>query len=1463
MNDNESYQAGQALRELISKIGSDVVGGAKEIASHPVKSFISTARGAVGGTAKGLSTLFNIFSAPYRMLPDFMLPPGGKEDFKKIGSSLYNIGKKIEGQPETPTQKFLTTDIGETLPALIPAVRVTEATTAFGGRIPLLGKLLSSGASRVGLDLAFANQLLLDPNSTEEGREIINRIEQFKNNYLGGVLGYITFGAAGKVLGKVGEPISKAVRIPTEKVFTSIQKGITEDYFKTLSPIMPDILKRTDILTMALDSMAKKIVKEGETLDQYELQSIASRDFLDILQGKKDVTPIFNTDFWKEVAKKYGLSEENYPVEITLPVKKVDTEAIKSGVAGLLKSPPELVNEFKDFLIQTAKEQALVNDNAFAENLSVINMMTEDLEKKGYSVNQSQVINFIDRATQFLREDRRFKDSVSSRDVLTSTYNEVKDRLQDHFTDLQRLKLYLGRFGEENGYNAWETYLRHKGIGTDVVFDELRRAGLAGEDELLSPSRIIEIANSIPTKSNIPKVIPPEPFNIEEEAKKLLTPKEKIVETPYVVPKSVAEKTELQSLLEKEKTITENATDNVISNLPVDKQIEYKTVKGIIEQAPIPEEDKISVSKFYDNLYLVSSVDSKDVPQLLNTLDAIKSQSRVWIDEIKTIANYDLDNGSKKTTSIASIIEGLKDFLSGKPFLRDWVSTQNKLTSAKLGKPAAYLSFMYSNVNPIRFLSEKTRDAVINLIPKEERSIFAKAYEEGKIDTLSEGSQKAAQIWKAYSDTILDIINDLRLELGKDPIPKIDRYFPRQLTQVLVDAMNDAVKKDTLFTPEGTNHLLSRTLDSLGQLHSNNPEIALKEYVRQTNFHTDYLLKELINRETRHWDEDLKEQLLHGLRSNTPSLTGKEADFFVADLFTKPAKAVENALNKSGIIHTIERVPISDELKEAVLASPDLSSNPGIKALLDKGYWDLRAVNEESVYNTIRKAMVLPSLAKLMLNTSFTLVNMTQTAQEVFKMGGGSSITDILKGYTKGYIAYPLRGIIKFVAPEFVEDLERTASLGRALGYIEGRFGVYGEGMSLLDHFGKIGRLLSANIKLTELGNRISSHYAFLSRIQRKMPDLSPEEARVLASNLSAFVNFVSGRYMSPSIKKGIGGSSIYQFMQFPVSDGYLTLANWQNILSKDKPLAEVYKNIFLSIGDKDLMDKALAQVDKLTPGQLDSLVGLMFSGLTVATSIVATFNIFNIIHSLITDSEPYISTTRAKQEAIQTMIPFAQLQGKFATGGTPTYASTPKTDVSLPLQSPTISFIASIGNMLKGLSTATEGIFEGDPQKASDGYDYFWLSTYQAAPTFIQRIQDWYDLVTTGGIPQREIGSEKVQYKLEKGESPLTLLFFGRGTTSGYEKLEKAREEELKARALNEEAARAFMAALEETDPIKKEQKFNIYKKLVNKGAAPITRQSLEQRLKYSRLTAPERRLQSLPKAQRYRILEEINGGE
>ena len=1443
MNGNDkSYQAGQVLRELLSKVGSSVVGGAKEIATHPVQSFISTARGAIGGIPKTAAGLVNLYSA----LPGV---PKSPETEKKVSSFLTNLGAKIEGKPTTPTQQFLTSG-GEFLPSLIPAAGATEATTEIGEKLPLLGKLLSSSASKAGLDLAFANQLLLDPNSTEEGKAKINRIEQFKNDYLGGV----ALGVTGKVLGKVAEPITKAVKIPIEKVFTSIEKRTTEDFYKAMAPVIPDILKRSEILSSALEKIP------AEEMNQYELQTIASKDFVDILKGNKQTTSIFNTDFWKDVAKKYGLSEENYPIEITLPVKKIDQEAIKSGVTEMLKSPPELVNEFKDFLVETAQEQSLVNDEAVGQNLSIAKLMAEDLEKKGYSINNSQVINFIDKATQFIREQNRFAQDLFGKEAIQETYTSAKERLPNFFTDLQRLKLYLGRFDEEKAFAAWDKSLIKKGYGADEVFDELKKVGFVSEDETLSPSRVIEFVRSLPSKKDIPAVRPPEPFNINEEFNKIISPKEKIVETPYAVPKSVAEKTGLQSLLEKEKTITENATANVISSLPADKQVEYKTIKGIIEQSPLPEEDKINVSKFYDNLYLVSSVDPKDTGQLLNTFEAIKSQSRVWIDEIKTIANYDLDTGSKKISGIANVIEGLKDFISGKGFVRDLVSTQNKLASAKLGRPAAYLNFMYSNVNPLRFLSEKTRDVVLNLIPKEEKNIFAKAYEEGTIDTLSEGSQKAAQIWKAYSDTILDIINGLRIELGKDPIPKVDRYFPRQLSQVLVDAMNDAVKKDTLFTPEGTNHFLARTLDSLGALHSNNPDVALKEYTRQTSYHIDYLLKELINRETRHWDEDLKEQLLHGLRSNTPSLTGKEIDSFVADLFTKPAKAVETALNKSGIIHTIERVPISDELKEAVSASPDLANNPGIKALLDKGYWDLRAVNKESVYETIQKAAVLPALSKLLLNTSFTLVNTTQTAQEVFKMGGVSSLPDILKGYAKGYVAYPLRGIIKLVAPEFVEDLERTASLGRALGYIEGRFGVYGEGISLLDQFGKFGDILSANIKLTELGNRLSSHYAFLSRIQRKMPNLTEEEARVLASNLSAYVNFVGGRYMSPSIKKGILGSSLYQFMQFPVSDGYITLANWQNILSKDKPLAEVYKNIFLSIGDKDLMDKALAQVDNLTPGQLDSLVGLIFSGTTMATSIVATFNVFNLAHSLITGTEPYISTTRAKQEAIQTMVPFAQLQGRLFTGGTPTYASTPKTDVSLPLQSPTVSTAVSLGNMLKGLTIATEGIFEGDPQKAADGYDYFWLSVYQAAPTFSQRIYDWYDLATTGQVPQRAMGSEKAQYKLKPGESPLTLLFLGRGTLAGYAELEKARKEQLEIKALNDEAARAFMSALEEKDPVRKQQKLNVYKRLVSKGAIPMTRQGIIYRLRQKQMTATERRLQSLPKAQRYRILQELN---
>jgi len=1022
------------------------------------------------------------------------------------------------------------------------------------------------------------------------------------------------------------------------------------------------------------------------------------------------------------------------------------------------------------------------------------------------------------------------------------------------------LKLYLGRFDEEKAFAAWNKSLIKKGSGADEVFDELRKAGFVSEDEMLSPSRVIEFVRNLPSKKDIPVVRPPEPFNIDEEFNKIVSPKEKIVEAPFVVPKSVAEKTALQTLLQKEKTAAESMKDAAIAGLPVDQKIEYQTLKGMIDNSPLSPEDKISVSRFYDNLYLIDKVDPRDEEQFFKVLQAIKPQAKVWLEQIKTIATYDLGNADEKIRGIAKVLEGLKGWLTKRSVL----STQDKLTSVKFGKPSAFLQFLYMSVNPFRFLSSKTRDAVLDLIPKEEREIFAQAFEEGKLETLSSSSQKAARIWKEFSDMALDIVNELRIELGKNPIPKVDRYFPRQLTEVLTEAINDAVKKDTLFVGEGTDHFLKRSLQSLGALHSKNPDIALTSYMDQLSYHIDYLLKEIINRETRHWDEELRERLLQGLRSTSPTLTGKEMDLFVADLAEKPAKVLENALNKAGIKHTIEKVYVTPELREAILASPDLANNSAVKALLEKGYWELRAFDREAVYKAIREGLTLPALGKLALNASFTVVNTTQPMVEGFKTLGATSALSIAKGYTKGYGLSLLKYPIKFIAPEaeIVKDIEQTASLGRILGIIEAKWGVMGEAINLLDKLPVLGKGLTANLKLTELGNRLTSNFAFLDRVMKKIPNLTPEEARILGANYSAMVNFVGGRYMSPQIKKGIIGSAGWVFMQFPVSDSMITLANIENILSKDKVLSEVYKSIFLSIGDKELMDKVVADIDKLTPGQLDSLFGLTAAALGLFSGLVAVLNSFNIIHAITNKTEPYISTKRAKDEALQAVVPGLSVIQRFQTGGTPTYASTPRTDISLPLHTPPIDTAVSIGNMLKGLAIFADGLFTGDIQKADDGYDYFWLSAYQAAPTFTQRIQDWYDLITTGYIPKREIGSEKIQYKLKGGESPLTVLFFGRGTTAGYSELEKAREEELRLKSLNEEAARAFMSALEEQDPIKKQQKLEIYKKLVlEKGAAPITKQGLRQRLLRRQLDAAQRRLQTLPKVQRYRILQQLYG--
>jgi hypothetical protein len=1466
---DENERAKLRLKALLSGIGKAITGGIesakKEITSRPIQTLISTpisaARGFAGGTLESLGGLLGLSGDITSKIP---LAGVIGEGEKQIGSGLYRLGELIKGKP-TGVVEQAATGVGEwVLPFLIGAGE-TKLTlgllskTPVLGRISLLNKITNSLPVKSGLDLAFANQLMLDPLSTEEGREKVDRMKKFEKDFLFGTL----VGIGGKALEPVAKGTIKVAGIPIEKVYSKIDRRLNEDFYRINAQILPDIIKQSEIAQSATEYILKRAAEKGETLDQYELQTITSRDFLDMVRGNKKPSEVFTTDFWKEIAKKYGLSEENYPVEITLPIKRVDESIYINGIAGLLKSPPELINEFKGYIQDVANEQMIPDDYKYGYQLEVVNMMIDDLAKKGYIVNKEKTRNLINRAIQFNRENARFEQDIYESDLIKGSYEQARERLGNYFTDLQRLKLYLGRFGEEKGYKAWENYLRKKGVGTDEVFEELRDAGYVYEDELSSPSRIIEIVSNIPSKKDIPEVRPPEPFNFEEEFRKLITPvsKEGLVETPYVVPRSIAEKTILSDLLQKEKTEVEGSTENLISNLSPEKQAEYQTIKGIINNSDLAPEDKINVSRYYSNLYIVDQADFKDPTQYKLVTNSLKSQARVWKEQIRTIATHNLGDGDARIRGIASVIESVKNALFTTPGIRGIFSVQNLLTSAKFGRPASLVQFMYTYVNPIRFLTRKTLDTVKSLVPKEEKELFADAFEKGTINELSEGSQRAAQIWKDYANLIIDIVNELRIELGKDPIPKIDKYFPRNLTKILVEAMNDDVKKNSIYRAEGTNHLLKRTLKELGELHSKDPDIALESYGKQVNHHIEYLLKELINRETKHWDEELRDVLLYHLKA-TPGLADRDIDAFLAGIFEKPGKALENALNKAGIIHTIKRMPLTNELREAILASPELSENPGVKELLKKGYWDLRKVDKESTYHFIRQAVNLPALWQLAMNSSFTVINTTQPMQEISKFGGFTSVPGIIKGYAKGYVSYPLKGIIKVIAPDFSDELRRTASLGRVLGFIEAKQSVWGEGVSFLDKFGIPGKASTLNLKLTELGNRVTSDFALRDRIVNKISSVTTDEARIMSSNLSATVNFISGRYVSPVAKKGVIGSGFLQYTQFPISDATLTLVNWQNILSRNKPIAEVYKNIFLSIGDKELMDKVIADIDKLSPGQLDSLFGLLWSGITMYTTAASVFSVFNVIHSINQGVEPYITTHRAKQEVLQTMIPGLGVLQRFQSGGAPTYSSTPRTDLTLPFQTPAISFAISLANMAQGLGILADGIFEGDPQKAQDGYDYFWLSVYNISGSAIQRIQDWYDFIDKGYVPKREIGSEKMQYTLQEGESPLTLLFFGRGSLAGYEELEKARDEELKVKALNEEAARVFMSALEEQDPIKKEQKLEIYKRLVlEKGAAPITEQGLRQRLIYRQLTAAERRLQTLPKVQRYSILQQLYG--
>lgn len=1409
-------EAGKALKDFLK----GVLAGGKEIVSNPLESLKNLSKGAGAG---GLEMLANLLSVGSKANSLF----GGSSDFNKLktesqkaaAESLRGKAEQVKGGEKSGAQKFVT-EAGEfILPSLVPIPG--------GGalsKVPLIGKLLKSG-----VELASQAAYIYNPKDHPEGAGDEAFFNEMGQNFIGGVIFKGVEGAGKTTVKIVLKPMEKAAEIVANK----LNKFYTEDFFKRSVPAMTGYVDEN-------------------------LVSMASKDFLAVLKGEKamdsNAKDFFGTKDWAVIVKKYGVDINNYPHQLSMPKGPMENSTINSGPLAYLTA-----NKYhNDFITQFGSaSEALSTGNKEGYSLALQGMKTaaDTLEQQGYKVDRPAIISTVQKLSDSKREFEDFMTQVVERETDTQLLDMVgQEGLEKPLKTLSKIyRLIQNKKGFEDSkvimaFNKWAD--KNGSPHIDEISDLLVKSGI--DESVLDPGTLIEFAGNLPTKAKMSaKILEPAPYDPFPDIRAAVKSGEKQFDAPFRASREEAsaavEKMRQQALSTPsvESSVTRQTVEETMSAESTQKMA---TVNSRVQsELPNPNDQKSVVDYYFS---LISLSDEKTDP--IAAFKALGSFGDILSTQLKDVAKATLpEEAGARLGRVSGVIEGLKNTLFNTPFVKTLFSEQNKISTMEHGRVSSVLDFLQTFSNIMNVASGRLETEMKKLLTPETKLKFASVVESGDLKGLTEGEIKAVSVWNTYASSVYKTINSLRITAGRKPLPPVERYFPRQLEGIVKEAMEDIAMKDGVASKVDSKFLLKRSLESLQSLHEKDIDKVLPVYNSQIRYHVEYLMKQVLDKESLSWTGKERDMFLTRLRTLTPMPSvEKEFEQFFTEAGHNLGTTLGRVWDKVMPIKTFEKVPLTPELKEFLMGNEKLSAMPAIKELMEKGFWEVDKFHwAEKGSQATTSVVMLSSLAKLVMNAAFTVVNMTQSAQEVFKVGGASAVGDIAKGYAKGYVIYPFA---KLIGAEYGA---KEVGLLKLLGYAEAKFGAYGEGVTILNNLGVIGKSLGFNITATERMNRVTSLFAFESLMKRRLPNMSANERKYLAATLSAHVNFISGKYVNPTIKSGLIGKALYQFSQFPISDSIITLNAWQNILSKDKPAANVFMNLFHSVGDENLMKKLRMDIDNLAPASLDNFLGLFMSGATVATLIVTTFNMFNIINGMVTGKEPYLTTMRAKKEAISAVVPGYSLVDKFSQGGSAS-ASEPTTALSVPT-TPATDLAIQMKNMAMAATGASAAIMSGDVTTANEQTQKFYDSVYAVSPVFLQRLKDFYDANDTGSVKSIK-DNTKVQYKLSetKAEDPLTVLLFGRGSLSGYEQYSEARVEAADQKGMNEKATAAFMQSLTATDPVEKENALNLYYAYVGKGAKPINYTQLQKRLKSQGQTVTERLLQSLPTEQKRAIL-------
>ena len=1231
----------------------------------------------------------------------------------------------------------------------------------------------------------------------------------------------------------------------------------------------------------AVDTIADRQIKriEAETLDSISpfinggINDILDSDkikldratFLDTVKGIRPIDDatreFFSTPEWKAVAKKYGTEIASYPdvVKVTrvAPVGEV-MEA--KGIMGLLSAPKmDVYNTIAADVVDIANKAARMSLDEVEQKTGRLGLMMTTLDavkdSYGMKIDREGIASLIGRLTNNVRAIDDFNMGVANLEMRQGLFDTLNAAgLAEPLLKLKKLSSgFLAEKADVSPDNFLsEVFDKSLKGSTDAgeLIDQLNLMGFRLNDV----SDLIDFARSMPSKTELKKLSSslksPETIDVDAELKKLITMDTTVKqETPYLVAKREQSMLE-QQLLSKETTQLEQAK-------PVIDEAMSKEVKETLDKATVainqttaPEPVKVSVSQA---TYNMSALADPSVPAQA-AFDAMPSYAAGILSQIKNIAEgKNIGEGEFKSNVITALFEKTKSFLFNNKVTGSLFSAQSKQLSTD--KSIAKVNSMYrlidENLKPLLIAERRLEDELYKRLRPETFSVFSDAIEKNTFDNFTPAEKEAVEIWQSYARNILRFTNTLRVALGKEAIPESERYFPRQIQDVIKSTLMDTLDNEKMLNEFDSRAIYKRTLENLSTaIHEKDIKKILPIYFKSNMLHINSLVRQMVNKETNDlWVDAEVDAFKARMRMSAWSPDVEEDWAGTAyDIGNGIGNAVQN-IAESMKLKKVDRVPLSAETKEWLLSNEKLSGQKAIKDVIEKGYFEVRDSDWGKFMGKVVSApTLLSSTFSLMLNQAFTSTNMLQPlqAQKVF---GISALPAIARAWTKAYIFNTGAELLG------VTYAKEEKGMLEVLGYLGAKQSVYGEGLALTDFLGKFGRGLTLNITWTERSNRLASMFMAEELLSKRVDNLSKAQLLRASAEISAAMNFVAGKYTNPSIKTSWLGRQLYQFKQYPMSDGVLTLNAWENVLSTDKPAANVFMNILAGIGDKELSDKIKPQIDNLAPSSFDNLIGLLSAYATTYAATVATVNTFNIAYAFFTGKEPVISTVRAENNAIESVVPFKGVVDPVIAGAT-SMSSNPSGDILSEFKTPALDTQAAMINLMIFSSQKIQAMATGDVMGAYEADDKIEQAISALAPNFLKRANDFYDAVETGAV-YSATQKGQVQYRLskDKAESPLTVLMFGRGALGESQEYQELRTKVGDVIDKNDAAKQAFFKAIQAKDPTEKEKLLNVYKGLIKDGAKPVSASQIKEDQKKKQKNLLERTKEQVPKTQRGRL--------